>query len=181
MSKRTSHSPPGVTPPAIGEGKRGEAGYLGYLLRQAAHAQRKRMDRILAPLGLTHPQFLVLIMIRAYPGCSNAELARLTMLTPQTVHAIVAALLQREWVARQAPPAHGRVRPLELSASGEQQLDRARRAAQRSPWRGARSTHSAPRSSPSCGAGWSSWRGMALTGKSASALGSRRAPRDSPR
>lgn len=129
MSKRTSPSPPGVTPPAIGAGKRGEAGYLGYLLRQAAHAQRKRMDRILAPLGLTHPQFLVLTMIRAYPGCSNAELARLTMLTPQTVHAIVAALLQREWVARQAPPAHGRVRPLALSASGEQRLDRARRAA----------------------------------------------------
>ena len=129
MSKRTSHSPPGVTPPAIGAGKRGEAGYLGYLLRQAAHAQRKRMDRILAPLGLTHPQFLVLTMIRAYPGCSNAELARLTMLTPQTVHALVAALLQREWVARQAPPAHGRVRPLELSATGEQRLDRARRAA----------------------------------------------------
>ncbi len=129
MSKRKNPSPPGVTPPAIGEGKRGEAGYLGYLLRQAAHAQRKRMDRILAPLGLTHPQFLVLTMIRAYPGCSNAELARLTMLTPQTVHAIVAALLHRDWVARQAHPVHGRVLPLVLSASGEQRLDRARRAA----------------------------------------------------
>ena len=99
------------------------------MLRQAAHAQRKRMDRILAPLDLTHPQFLVLTMIRAYPGCSNADIARLTMLTPQTVHAIIAVLLQRKWVARQAHPIHGRVLTLVLSASGENLLDRARDAA----------------------------------------------------
>ena len=129
MSKRKRLQPPRPAIPAIGEAKRGAAGHLGYLLRQAAHAQRKRMDRILAPLDLTHPQFLVLTMIRAYPGCSNADIARLTMLTPQTVHAIIAVLLQRKWVARQAHPIHGRVLTLVLSASGENLLDRARDAA----------------------------------------------------
>ena len=129
MSKRKRPQSPKTAIPAVGEGKRGEAGHLGYLLRQAAHAQRKRMDRILAPLDLTHPQFLVLTMIRAYPGCSNADIARLTMLTPQTVHAIIAVLLQRKWVARQAHPIHGRVLTLVLSASGENLLDRARDAA----------------------------------------------------
>lgn len=129
MSKRKELRPPRTAIPAIGEGKRGAAGHLGYLLRQAAHAQRKRMDRILAPLDLTHPQFLVLTMIRAYPGCSNADIARLTMLTPQTVHAIIAVLLQRKWVARQAHPIHGRVLTLVLSTSGENLLDRARSAA----------------------------------------------------
>ena len=129
MSKRKRPQSPSTAIPAVGEGKRGEAGHLGYLLRQAAHAQRKRMDRVLAPLDLTHPQFLVLTMIRAYPGCSNADIARLTMLTPQTVHAIIAVTLQRKWVARRAHPLHGRVLPLVLSASGENLLDRARRAA----------------------------------------------------
>ena len=129
MSKRKRPQSPSTAIPAVGEGKRGEAGYLGYLLRQAAHAQRKRMDRILAPLGLTHPQFLVLTMIRAYPGCSNADIGRLTMLTPQTVHAIIAVLLRKHWVARQPHPLHGRVLTLALSAAGERLLKRARDAA----------------------------------------------------
>ncbi|MGL6602901.1 hypothetical protein ACSZN2_15115 [Aeromonas hydrophila] len=41
--------------PAPGEGKRGEAGHLGYLLRQAAAAQRLRMERALADLPITAP------------------------------------------------------------------------------------------------------------------------------
>ena len=68
--------------PAPGEGKRGEAGHLGYLLRQAA-AQRLRMERALADLPITAPQFALLTMLDAYPGSSNAELARLTLLTPR--------------------------------------------------------------------------------------------------
>lgn len=69
--------------PAPGEGKRGEAGHLGYLLRQAAAAQRLRMEQALADLPITAPQFALLTMLDAYPGSSNAELARLTLLTPR--------------------------------------------------------------------------------------------------
>ena len=78
--------------PEPGQGKRGEEGYLGYLLRQASAAQRLRMERAMADVDVTLPQFLVLTMLRAYPGISNADLARLTMLTPQTVSVIVANL-----------------------------------------------------------------------------------------
>ena len=110
--------------PAVGEGKRGEAGYLGYLLRQAANAHRYRMDRALAAVGLTHPQFLVLTMIRAYPGCSNADIARLAMLTPQTVHAITTALLRKKLIARRADPVHGRILNIELTDAGRDLLER---------------------------------------------------------
>lgn len=58
--------------PQVGEGKRGENGYLGYLLRQAAGAYRHRMERVLADLRVTPPQFSVLTMLAAYPGISNA-------------------------------------------------------------------------------------------------------------
>ena len=112
--------------PEVGEGKRGEAGYFGYLLRQAANAQRRRMDRALATVGLTHPQFLVMTMIRAYPGCSNADIARLTLLTPQTVHAIVAALRCKMLVSRQPHPVHGRILSIELTNAGEALLARGR-------------------------------------------------------
>ena len=129
MSKRATNPPvssPRAGIPAVGEGKRGESGHLGYLLRQAAHAQRRRMDRALATVGLTHPQFLVLTMIRAYPGCSNADIARLAMLTPQTVHAIITALLGRGLVTRQPDPLHGRVLNIALSGDGEELLRRGR-------------------------------------------------------
>lgn len=112
--------------PGVGEGKRGESGYLGYLLRQAANAQRRRMHQALLEVGLTHPRFLVLTMIRAYPGCSNADVARLAMLTPQTVHAIITTLLRRDLIARQPDPLHGRILNIELTNAGRELLGRGR-------------------------------------------------------
>ena len=78
------------TPPPVGEGKRGVEGYLGYLLRQAANTHQTRADRALSDLAITSPQFAVLTMLAAYPGQSGADIARLTLLTPQTVSVIVA-------------------------------------------------------------------------------------------
>lgn len=112
--------------PGVGEGKRGETGYLGYLLRQAANAQRRRMDRALSTVGLTHPQFLVMTMIGAYPGCSNADIARLAMLTPQTVHAIIAALRRKDLISRRPHPVHGRILSIELTSAGRGLLSRGR-------------------------------------------------------
>ena len=86
--------------PQPGEGKRGEAGYLGYLLRQAAGAYRLRMERALADIGVTPPQFSVLTMLAAYPGHSNADLARIALLTPQTVSVIISNLERMGAVAR---------------------------------------------------------------------------------
>lgn len=112
--------------PAAGEGKRGEQGYLGYLLRQAAAAQRLRLERALADLGVTPPQFLVLTMLSAYPGASNADVARLTMLTPQTVNVIVGNLVRDGALNRTPVAAHGRVLRLGLTAKGRRQLAAAR-------------------------------------------------------
>src|SRR6185437_4941872 len=78
-----------IRPPPPGQGKRGEQGYLAYLLRQAQAAARLAMERALAELGVTPPQFVVLTMLRAYPGLSGADLARVALLTPQTVGVII--------------------------------------------------------------------------------------------
>ncbi|CEJ12641.1 MarR family protein [bacterium YEK0313] len=112
--------------PDIGEGKRGEEGYLGYLLRQAHGMHRLRMERALAGLDTTPPQFLVMTMIAAYPGLSNADIARLTLLTPQTVSVIVGNLKRAGAVTRTAHPIHGRIQELALSPSGEALLARCR-------------------------------------------------------
>lgn len=117
---RKRNSTPGI--PAPGEGKRGETGYLGYLLRQAAGAYRLKMERALADLGVTPPQFAVLTMLAAYPGHSNADLARVAVLTPQTMSVIVANLERRGALVRRPHAVHGRIQKLELSQIGRRLL-----------------------------------------------------------
>lgn len=119
MCKPQSSSPI----PAPGQGKRGEDGHLGYLLRQANAAFRARLESTVADTGVTQPQFVVLTMIAAYPGCSSADLARLSLLTPPTVSVIVANL-KRDGLLEAAPhPVHGRIRCLGLTDRGKQTLD----------------------------------------------------------
>lgn len=108
--------------PQPGEGKRGLEGHLGYLLRQAANAHRHAMERALADLGVTPPQFTVLTMIAAYPGCSNADLARLSLLMPPTITVIIANLEKRGVISRQPHASHGRIRQIEVTPEGQRLL-----------------------------------------------------------
>jgi DNA-binding MarR family transcriptional regulator len=109
-----------------GEGKRGEQGYLGYLLRQAAGAYRHRMERALEDLEVTPPQFAVMTMLKAYPDQSSADLARLALLTPQTVSVIVANLERAGSIVRRPHSVHGRILTIELTESGMSLLERCR-------------------------------------------------------
>jgi DNA-binding MarR family transcriptional regulator len=106
--------------------KRGAEGYLSYLLRQAGAASRLSLERSLADIGVTPPQFVALTMLKAYPGISGAELARLTFLTPQTVGVIVGNLEKAGAIARRRHPTHGRALQWGLTAKGEKLLAAAR-------------------------------------------------------
>jgi DNA-binding MarR family transcriptional regulator len=118
---------PATLIPEVGEGKRGESGHIGYLLRQAQAVHRQHMDRALADLQVTTPQFLVMTMLAAYPGASNAELARLALQTPQTVSVIVHNLERAALVARRAHAVHGRIQHVELTAAGKALLGKCKR------------------------------------------------------
>jgi len=126
-SKKITQNPAlaGVRPPPD-QGKRGEKGYLAYLLRQAQAATRLTLERALADLGITPPQFAVLTMLRAYPGLSGADLARVTLLTPQTVGVIIRNL-ERDGAIRKKPhPVHGRVLQWTLTRRGQALLGKCR-------------------------------------------------------
>lgn len=117
-------------PPPAGQGKRGEKGHLAYLLRQAQAATRLTMERALADLGVTPPQFAVLTMLKAYPGLSGADLARVALLTPQTVGVIIRNL-ERSGAIRMTPhPVHGRVLQWTLTRRGGALLGKCRRHVQ---------------------------------------------------
>jgi DNA-binding MarR family transcriptional regulator len=108
--------------PAVGEGKRGEQGHIGYLLRQAQAAHRLRMERAFADDDITSPQFVVLTMLSAYPGASGADIARLSLVTPQTVSVIVNNLERRGAIVRRAHEVHGRIQHIEVTKLGRQLL-----------------------------------------------------------
>jgi DNA-binding MarR family transcriptional regulator len=127
-SKKIAQNPAlaGVRPPPPGQGKRGEKGYLAYLLRQAQAATRLTLERALADLGVTPPQFVVLTMLKAYPGLSGADLARVALLTPQTVGVIIRNL-ERDGAIRKKPhPVHGRVLQWTLTRRGQTLLGKCR-------------------------------------------------------
>ena len=119
----------GVRPPPPGQGKRGEQGYLAYLLRQAQAAVRLTLERALADLGVTPPQFAVLTMLKAYPGLSGADLARVALLTPQTVGVIIRNLERDGAIGKTPHPVHGRLLQWTLTRRGLTLLDRCRRHA----------------------------------------------------
>jgi DNA-binding MarR family transcriptional regulator len=116
-----------VRPPLPGRGKRGEKGYLGYLLRQAQAAARLTLERALDDLGVTPPQFAVLTMLKAYPGLSGADLARVALLTPQTVGVIIRNLERAGAIKKTPHPVHGRVLQWTLTRRGTALLGKCRR------------------------------------------------------
>lgn len=128
MAKRNVE---GTQIPAVGEGKRGEQGAIGYLLRQAQTVHRQAMERALSASGLTLPQFSVLTMLAAYPGASGADLARLSMLTPQTVSVIVANLERMGAIARTPHAVHGRVLQIAVTSRGQDLLKRCKASVRR--------------------------------------------------
>src|SRR5581483_5700459 len=113
--------------PPPGAGKRGERGHIGYLLRQAQAAARLTLERSLADLGLTPPQFAVLTMLNAYPGLSGADVARVALLTPQTVGVIIGNLERDGAIKKTRHPVHGRILQWTLTRRGSDLLEKCRR------------------------------------------------------
>ncbi len=99
---------------------------LGFLLKRAQHAFRTRVDDALRPLALTAPQFAVLAAVDAVAGISNAELARVAFVTPQTMQGILANLERAGLLTRSPHPQNARILRSTLSTQGIQLLGRAR-------------------------------------------------------
>lgn len=100
------------------------SGRLGYCIKLAQHALRTRIDDAMRPLGITAPQFAVLVAVDVDPGISNASLARAAFVTPQTMQGIVANLERDGMLRRRADPQHGRILRSELTRRGRGLLER---------------------------------------------------------
>ena len=92
---------------------------LVYVIGRLNHGIRKEMRRDLAEWRLSVPEFTALSILKRRPGLSNAQLARRTMVTPQSMIEILAGLESRQLVQRTVDPNHGRILRSDLTAEGE--------------------------------------------------------------
>lgn len=75
---------------------------IGYALKQAQHAMRIRMDAQLREYGLSASKYAVLAALENVEGLSNADLARLAFVTPQTMQGIL-SLMEKDQIIKRVP------------------------------------------------------------------------------
>ncbi|WP_329378034.1 MarR family winged helix-turn-helix transcriptional regulator [Streptomyces sp. NBC_01716] len=121
--KDSSH--PQATPPHPAEDV---LDHLGYRLKRAHAALRGAMDQALREHGLTVPQYACLEVLAARPGLSNAELARATFVTRQSMNVVLRGLQDAGLLTRPATVEAGRARPASLTDEGRRRLNAAQGA-----------------------------------------------------
>ena len=108
---------------AIGSGRGRLENRVGYELKRAQHSLRLRMDEALKGHGVTTPQYAAMSVLAERPGLSNAQLARRSFVTPQTMNRILGRLETLGFIERLEHPEHGRVLQAYLTRGGERLRD----------------------------------------------------------
>lgn len=98
---------------------------LVYVVGRVNQGIRKEMRARLADLDLSVPEYTALSVLQARPGLSNAQLARRSLLAPQSMLEVLAKLESRGLVRREVDPAHGRILRAALTPAGRTLLARA--------------------------------------------------------
>jgi DNA-binding MarR family transcriptional regulator len=96
---------------------------FSYAIGRLDRALRDELDRRLEPFGLSWPQYTALSVLRWSAGLSNAQLARHSYVTPQTMIEVTKALERAGYITRSRSPSHGRVLESRLTASGKAELE----------------------------------------------------------
>nr|AHE14760.1 putative transcriptional regulatory protein [uncultured bacterium] len=82
--------------------------YVGWTLIQASHALGRHFEALLGTLGLTPMQFGVLVQLSLQPDLASAELARIVLVTPQSMGELLSSLERAGLVERDRNAGPGR-------------------------------------------------------------------------
>jgi DNA-binding MarR family transcriptional regulator len=91
-------------------------------------ALRHELDHLLRPFGLTRNQYTALSVLRSSTGLSNAQLARRSYVTPQSMLAVITALEGAGYIERARSASHRGVLVTRLTDRGHAQLQACDRA-----------------------------------------------------
>jgi DNA-binding MarR family transcriptional regulator len=101
---------------------------LSYVIGRLDRVLRRRLSAAVESVGLTLPAYTALSVLRVEDGLSNAQLARRSLVTPQSMMEALTQLVDQGHVRRRADPDHGRIIRTELTAAGRRALARCDRA-----------------------------------------------------
>jgi DNA-binding MarR family transcriptional regulator len=105
-----------------GEESKGVQPRVAYVIGRLDRALRRHLDEGIAEHGLTALQYTTLSVLRARSGLSNAQLARRSFMTPQSMSEVLTRLEQKGLVRRDPDPDHGRILRVELTEAGREAL-----------------------------------------------------------
>jgi DNA-binding MarR family transcriptional regulator len=95
---------------------------VSYVVGRLDRALRRHLDDGVGEHGLTALHYTTLSVLRARSGLSNAQLARRSFMTPQSMSEVLARLEQKGLITRGPDPDHGRVLRVELTDAGREVL-----------------------------------------------------------
>jgi DNA-binding MarR family transcriptional regulator len=113
-----------MSEPAVA-GDREEAGTarISYVVARLERAVRAAINERVRPYGLTTLQYTTLSVLGRRGGLSNAQLARRSYMTPQSMSEVIEALERKGLIKRDQHPNHRRVFPATLTATGIKVLE----------------------------------------------------------
>ncbi|MET8829215.1 MarR family transcriptional regulator [Streptomyces sp. NPDC004610] len=109
-------------PPGTRRSVRRQQPRVTYVIARLERAMRRQLDEAVRPHGVTTPQYAALVELELRAGQSNAQLARRTFMTPQSMSEVVKALETKGLVSREADSSHGRLIRIDLTPEGERVL-----------------------------------------------------------
>ncbi|MET8602829.1 MarR family transcriptional regulator [Streptomyces rubiginosohelvolus] len=105
---------------------------LGNTIKRAEQALIARKTQAMRQFDLTVPQYSVLLLLSLFPGgMSAAQLARESMVTPQTMSTVLANLEKHGLMEREPSPLHQKVIVNKLTRAGRAVLKKADKEAVR--------------------------------------------------
>jgi DNA-binding MarR family transcriptional regulator len=91
---------------------------ISYVVARLERALRRELADRIQPHGLTVPQYTTLSVLSSRSGLSNAQLARRSYITPQTMSEVIGALEEKGLVERAPDPGHGRILRITVTSRG---------------------------------------------------------------
>lgn len=97
---------------------------LGYVVGRLDRVVRSAIDAVVREHGVSVNQYTTLSVLARRPLLSNAQLARRSYVSPQSMNETLQALEGMGLIKRRVDPDHGRIRRTELTAKGRKLIDR---------------------------------------------------------
>jgi DNA-binding MarR family transcriptional regulator len=104
---------------------------FSYMVGRLDRALRHRLDAAVREHGLTVRQYTTLSVLHARAGLSNAQLARRSLMAPQSMSEVLAALVRLGYVSREPEGGRGRVIRTSVTPAGAAALAACDRAVDR--------------------------------------------------